>query len=269
MLAAGELEGGDVPVLNTQLQLLANAIEISLQIMGPVTVLLVVAGLLLALSERRYLPVSLLVLLSLSYYVFVLATAGVVLPRYLLGPIILMMPFAGYAIAQAVTASASLGYTMAFLAFASQLLLSVHLTFTLVSDSRITMARWIRANVPSGSSIETQVQQRYLPHLGDAYRVYVVGNAFDAVTYDSIPEDLTPARLAERDPDYVLVLENLGVTGDPARTINSGVIDFYTRLLNGDLGYQVAARFETGNYLPFRQLTAGTLPTCILLARTR
>ncbi len=264
---ATHLEGGDVLFLNAQLQLLVNAIEISLQMMGPVTVLLVVAGVLLVLSERRYVPVCLLVLLSLSYYVFVLGTAGVVLPRYLLGPVILMMPFAGYAIAQAVTASASLGYSMAFLAFASQLLLSAHLSFTLVTDSRIAMARWIRANVPNGSSIETQVQQRYLPHIGDAYRVNVVGNAFDAVTYDSVPEDLTPARLAERDPDYVLVLENLGVTGDPARTIRPDVIDFYTRLLNGELGYQVIVRFETGNYLPFRQLTAGTLPTSILLAR--
>jgi len=130
------------------------------------------------------------------------------------------------------------------------------------------MANWIRANVPVGSSIETQLQERYLPHVSDSYRYAVVGNSFDPITYDIVPADLTSERLAERNPDYILVVENIGVTGDPSRAARPEVKEYYEQLLSGAYGYQVVARFETGNFLPFRQLTAGTLPDCIFLARS-
>ena len=263
-----QLHDSTTPLLEAQLQLVARSIAVVLQFLGPFTLLLVIAGLLLTIAERGYVGICILLLPAASYYLFVLVPAGVVLPRYLLGPAILLLPFAGHALAQLLTIGPFLGYATAFLAVATQVLLSVHLSFTLLSDSRLLMANWIRANVPTGSSIETSVQQRYLPHLGIRYRVSVVGNSFDGITHDTLPEDLTAARLTERKPDYVLVIENIGLTGDPGRVGRPQVSAYFKQLLNGVLGYTSLVTFETGNYLPFRQLTAGTLPKCTLLIRS-
>jgi len=100
------------PLLDTQLRLFMSSIEITLQLAGPITLLLAATGFFLAVAERRYFAVCLLLLLPASYYLFVLATAGVALPRYLLGTTILMTPFAGHALAQALSVSRLAGYAV-------------------------------------------------------------------------------------------------------------------------------------------------------------
>jgi hypothetical protein len=63
------------------------------------------------------------------------------------------------------------------------------------------------------------------------------------------------------------VLADSWLSGDPGRVEEAAIRAYYDALLNGAAGYDVAARFETPTWLPYRQITAGTQPTCILLRR--
>jgi hypothetical protein len=212
----------------------------------------------------------LLPLFALTYYVAVLVPT-IALSRHLFGVMLLALPFAGLAIASirelgpralrialGVVACAAVGW---------QLLASVHLHQTLWRDSRFAIADWMERNAPAGAVIESQTQARYLPRLAHRHRYSIVGNSFDAVAYALRTDELTEAALRSRNPDYVLVLVDSGVSGDPNRTRDPTVRAYFENLLEGRAGYRVVARFDTPAWLPYRQITAGTQPSSILLAR--
>jgi hypothetical protein len=237
---------------------------------GVPTLILAIAGLIVVL-RRRNKPALMLPISALTYYVAIVAPTSAH-SRFLLGVVILMMPIAAYAAANAFeTARRGLrfaGLALATLALLWQFALVVHLHSTLWNDSRRDMERWVRANVPPGSTIESSTQARYLPRLADRYRYSIVGNSFDAVSYRLIAGDLTLEQLEKRRPPYILVLADVGLSGDPGRVDEPELRRYYEALLDGRSGYTEVARFATPTSLPFRQLEVGTEPTTILLKRT-
>ena len=221
------------------------------------------------LPLRRWLAL-LPVLCSAGYYLSMIAPS-VSHSRYLLGVVLLVVPLAASAIVMALDAPRlawrALGIAVSAAALLWQAALLVHLHVTLAQDSRYAMEHWVRAHVPAGATIESSTQARYLPRLADRYRYVIVGNSFSATRYNLVDTDLTPAALRARAPDYVLVLADSWLSGDPERIEEPHIRAYYDALLTGGAGYVVAARFETPSWLPYRQITAGTQPTCILLRR--
>jgi 4-amino-4-deoxy-L-arabinose transferase-like glycosyltransferase len=256
-------------MLARQPELAFTSVRLLLEMVGYATWALVAMGAWLAV--RRRIPRTwLLPLLALTYYVFVIAPT-MALSRHLFGVLLLALPFAGLAIATAWESdSARVRRGAAAIAIVSVVLQAVacaHLHYTLRNDSRYALAAWIEENVPPGTAIESQTQARYLPRLHGRQSYSIVGNSFDAVNYALRGAELTAETLARRAPEYVLVLADSSVSGDPARARDRDVQEYFTNLLEGRAGYEVVARFETPTYLPYRQITAGTQPTSILLER--
>ena len=257
-------------LLARQPDLLAHSAVLLVQMVGPPLLLLVTAGIWLAYRERRWLalvPVA----CAASYYLSMIAPS-VSHSRYLLGVVLLLVPLAGSAIVSALDAprgawrAIGVAVTAAAVLWQSTLVLNLHLT--LGRDSRYAMERWVRTHVPAGATIESSTQARYLPRLSDRYRYAIVGNSFSATRYNLLGAELTLDALRARAPDYVLVLSDSWLSGDPARVEEPAIRAYYAALLGGTAGYQVVARFDTPTWLPYRQITAGTQPTCVLLRRS-
>jgi hypothetical protein len=239
------------------------------QMIGVPLLVLIAAGAWRVLRARQWLALVPLCC-CLSYYASVIAPS-VSHSRYLLGVVLLLIPLAGNAIVAALDAPRSAWRALGIATVAAAVLwqgaLLVHLHLTLARDSRYAMEQWVRASVPAGATIESATQARYLPRLADRYRYTIVGNAFSAKSYNLLGSDLTLEALRTRAPEYVLVLADSWLSGDPGRVEEAAIRAYYDALLNGAAGYDVAARFETPTWLPYRQITAGTQPTCILLRR--
>jgi hypothetical protein len=253
----------------------AQAVVLAVQMIGPVAIALAVAGLWIAIRERHSLA-WVLPLAAITYYLFIIVPT-MVLSRYLLGMVLLALPFAGLAVARGLRSSRLAwkrgAIALAVIALAWQSVLLVHLHQSLWRDSRFAMEDWVRENVPPGATIESYTQARYLPRLADRYRYSIVANSFDAQAYELQTAALSTQALADRSPDYVLVLRDSWLSGDPGRidaaqsTSARQARRYFDDLLAGRAGYRVVAKFETPTWLPYRQVTSGTQPTSILLAR--
>lgn len=256
--------------IRSQLQLLGESGLVLLRSLGPATMLITGYGIYLAVRDRRYGLLSLLVI-AISYYIFVIAVFNLVFSRYLLAIMLLLLPFFGLAASRVLDLSGhrrKIAVGLLTIALSTQALFVVNLHVTLIADSRYAMANWIDENVPHGSHIESQVRQRMLPQLTGNYQISVAGNSGDPITMLEVPEELTPQALASRNPDYILFLEGLGVTGDPAGWETESMRDYYQGLISGEFGYEIVARFPTPYLIDFRQIP-GTRPNSILLARVQ
>ena len=258
--------------------LLADSVLLMAQMVGPLLLVLAIAGIVTVGKQRRHVAL-LLPLAAVSYYVSIVAPT-LSLSRYLIGVVLLLTPFAGFAIVTAHEAKRGswsvLAKATAVLAIAWQLLLLLNLHATLWRDSRHAMESWVRANVPEGATIEAYTQARYLPRLSDRYHYNVVANSFSAVSYDLVGKELSVEALAGRMPDYVMILEDSGLSGDPQRlskgssgstSAQSAIVHYFEELMGQRAGYALVARYETPTWLPWRQVTAGTQPTTLLYAR--
>lgn len=255
--------------LASQVQLLGQSGIILLQILAPVSLGLIVFGITCAVRERMWKLLSLLAF-AVSYYIFVIAIFNMVFARYLLVPSILLTPFLGLGITRLPTSRLrwrAISTSVVAVALLSQLTLVIDVNLTLVADSRIAMGNWIHANVERGAVIESQVRARMLPHISADYNVSIAGNSGDPITMLVVPDELTPKALASRNPDYVLILAGLGVTGDPAGWTTPSLNEYFENLVGGTLGYEKVAEFTTPHIVPFRQIP-GTRPTSILLVRS-
>lgn len=268
-VATNLVERQNFDALAHQWQLLAKSLRLLAEMVGIPLLLLAVAGLVLILRQRHY-AAWLLPWCALTYYVIVVAQTAA-LSRYLLGIALLATPLAAHAVIAAIDSSKALwqhgARAVAAAALLWQLALVVHLHGMLWNDSRRTMEQWVRAHVPAGATIESSTQVRYLPRLADSYRYAIVGNSFSAISYGLVGDELTPERLRARRPDYVLILADTGLSGDPHRLVEPALRAYYDALLGGELGYAVVASFGTPTWLPYRQLTVGTQPTTVLLER--
>lgn len=256
-----------VPEASESISASVLLIPVLTQALGPATLILGIAGIARAV-RRRNREAILFLSLPLSYYLFFLETVDLPYVRHYLGLMIIVAIYAGDLVASWIKEpgwqrTTALG--LAVLAISTQLLHSINVTYTLLQDSRYAMEAWINENVPPGSVIESQVQVRYLPRLSEVHSYEISGNAYDAIDYSLAASDLTGDALSVRDPDYILILRNIGLTGDPDTDDRSSVQRYYSHLLAGRFGYTVVAEFETPSLLWYRQITAGTEPTAILL----
>ena len=260
---------GNPHSLANQLQLVAESSLIIYQSIGIALPILSLIGIYYAYKNRLWLALSLLVF-SISYYLFVIAAWNGVFSRYLLMPLLLMMPFAGYACSKLLDMGKihrNIGRVLILTAIVWQGTLIFDLNYSLLFDSRYSIAAWIKQNIPHGATIETQVDEMYLPHLISDYNIQVVGNSDTTIGADVSPDLLNSSALNKRQPPYILILKGLGVTGDPDTTEDSPELrNYYTSLINGKLGYHVVAHFKTPHIVPYRQIP-GTRPESILLAR--
>lgn len=256
-------------LLARQPALAVHSAALLLQMIGVPLLVLIAVGAWRVMRARQWLALVPLCC-CVSYYVSMIAPS-VSHSRYLLGVVLLLIPLAGSAIVAALDAPRAAWRAFGIATVAAAVLwqgaLLVHLHLTLARDSRYAMEQWVRASLPAGATIESSTQARYLPRLADRFRYAIVGNAFSAKSYNLLGSDLTLEALRARAPEYVLVLADSWLSGDPGRVEEAGIRAYYEALLNGAAGYDVAARFETPTWLPYRQITAGTQPTCILLRR--
>jgi hypothetical protein len=252
-----------------------QTIALTVQMIGPAAIALAIAGLWIAVRERHTLPLT-LPLAVVTYYLFIIVPT-MVLSRYLLGAVLLALPFVGLALARGLDSKRlawkRVAIAVAAIAIAWQFALLAHLHQTLWRDSRFAMEHWVREHVAPGATIEAYTQARYLPRLADTYRYSIVANSFDAQAYELQADALTAQALRQRSPDYVMVLQDSWLSGDPGR-IDAGRVPgpaqarrYFDDLLAGRAGYDVVAKFETPTWLPYRQITSGTQPTSVLLAR--
>lgn len=258
-----------------RISMIINSKDVLLQSFGYGSLILCFSGIFYVISKRNWLSLSML-LFILSYYIFCLLAVGfLIVPRYLLGPAIILTPFAGTLIVNllnkkgAVRFFAALGVIVSLL---WQVALAVNLNLTLIKDCRYQAEAWIKANIPAGATIETQVAlERYLPHISGDYNISIKGQIMEqnpVVLTIRGPnlEELTAEALKERHPQYIL-LGSLGVAYDPENWQEPSLIKYRDALLGGKLGYRVIAKFETPHFVPYRQL-AGTRPSFILLAKS-
>jgi hypothetical protein len=260
---------GNPHSLANQLKLWYESGLIIVQSIGIALPVLSLIGIYLAFKRRLWLALSILIF-SISYYLFVIAAWNGVFSRYLLMPLLLLMPFAGYACTRLLEMKKSLrsiGQILIAVSIVWQALLIFDLNYSLLHDSRYSIANWVKQNIPAGATIETQVDQTYLPHLIADYDIQVVGNADTEISAEVDPKLLNAEALSKRRPPYILILKGLGITGDPDTTKDIPALqNYYEALLAGKLGYQVVARFSTPHIIPYRQIP-GTRPESILLVR--
>lgn len=254
--------------VGAQLALLIQSGQLLVQTFGYGSLLLCLGGIVHAILKRHWFAVSIL-LFPLSYYIFTLAVFAAVFPRYLLGPAILLTTFSGALIADllgrqgTVRVVATLGILGSLL---WQIALTANLTLTLVKDSRYEAEAWIKAHIPPGATIESQlVPENYLPHISRDYKVSVKGLSGE-LNEIPLPQEVSAEALGKRDPEYIL-LGSLGNAYDPENWQDGSLIEYRDSLLSGKLGYKVLAIFETPHFISYRQLT-GTRPKLVLLAKS-
>jgi len=260
---------GDPHSLANQLQLLIESGSIVIQSIGVALPALSLTGIYIAFKKRLWLALSILVF-SISYFIFVIAAWNGVFSRYLLMSLFILTPFAGFACTQLLAMEKmklNIGRVLILTTIVWQSILIFDINYSLLFDSRYSIATWVKQNVPQGTTIEAQVDPTYLPHLIADYDIQVVGNSDTEISAEVVPELLNAESLNKRRPPYILILKGLGVTGDPDTTSDVPALEeYYNALLEEKLGYRVIARFATPYIVPYRQIP-GTRPESILLAR--
>lgn len=182
----------------------------------------------------------LLVPLVAYYLIFITASAFYVHARHVL-PIVLVMAVLAGKGGQQILASTGWPRRLAAgagaIAFAYAIPYAFSVDLTLLNDARFQATRWIENNVPPGASIEVYNRPDALPYLSDAYQVK--------------PVDLRaePSRVATTGADYIIVSErdyrsnaNRPETERLAALLH--IDSPLSRLIQGRLGYDVAAQFK-------------------------
>jgi hypothetical protein len=255
----------DAHTLHGQISLISRSILLIFETLGIGWVIFAFIGVYFNILKKRWIALSILVF-PISYYLFCIAEVGIVYVRYMLGPALILTPFAGNAIEtllkkskriKVITVAASI------ISILLQILLTMNLHITLIKDSRYLAESWIKENIPSGSRIESNVIEKFLPHISEYYSISVKGvdelNRF-------VADDLSSDSLKHRNPDFIIIVRGLGVTGDPDKIDDPKYVTYFNQLLNGEFGYEVVAKFETPHFLWFRQVVA-TRPDCIILGK--
>ena len=254
-----------IHTISGQLSLLAKSINLTTQTIGYGAFILGLLGIISCIYTRKWIALTILVF-PIAYYIFCIVESGFVEVRAMIGPAILLTPFAGHFIVTMFEKSKPIKILFLLIFIASlgwQLLLTANLNLTLINDSRYQTASWIKKHIPRGASIESFTKLRYLPRITGEYNISVIGHTGGFfMNSDAFNEKA----LKSRDPQYILIQEGQGITGDPERFEDPVIIEYYKNLISGRMGYEIIAKFETPHFIPFRQIH-GTRPTCILLEK--
>lgn len=246
--------------------LLGEAAARAFTVLGPLLVSAAMFG--FVQSTRRGPPAAwLLPAAAVGYLLAVVWPAGMVFNRYLLGPFLLALPFAGVALARLQTRlgrNAALALGLGALAWPAAV--SAATLESLWWDGRYAAERALRSRLAPGTAVEVYTQPRYLPRMGDHVRWQLVANRRDRIDYALEAEALAPEALAARRPPYILLLAGSGLSGDP-RAAAPAARAYFTALLEGRLGYRLAARFPTPQRLPRAVIEAGVAPEVLLFER--
>jgi hypothetical protein len=197
-------------------------------VMGWPSLLVGLAGVVLALRERPRSHALLATLVpAASYVLFFLLVVLYVYDRFLLPVAIVLSLFGGLALARAVDLRSwpVRAVVAAVLAFALARAASVDVL--LARDSRYAVEDWLRREVGPGPEVAAVGPLEYLPR-------------FDGLHWRRLGP--SAARLAQVHPDVVVVNADYARRADPG----TGERAFYAALEDGSLGYAVALRHRTG-----------------------
>jgi hypothetical protein len=257
----------DVYSFHHQVSIFFQVIIMMVQTLGFGSLLLCCAGIFENLQKKNWAALS-IIIFSISYYVFILAHLITVHVRYTLGFSLILSPFAGYFIAKYLGKTGiikKLILTGVVISLLIQVILTLNLSITLLKDSRYQAERWIKSNISEGSVIESNVKEKFLPHITDQYQVRVTAvNEYNEL----IPDQLNSDSLRLRNPDYLLVIKGLGVSGDPETIDDQKIKQYFQDLIDDKLEYSVIASFRTPNLFSFRQVVA-TGPSCFILKKMK
>jgi hypothetical protein len=147
--------------------------------------------------------------------------------------------------------------------FSLNLLRGVDLTYAMLNDSRYAAAEWMQQNTLSGDRAEYLGISWSLPPLKEGVTISLAV-PFDGVRGPLYPEDQAAEKIRigwqERRPELIVIVPDYTVpTGIPYSAACPPEI--YSALLKGELGYQLAAHFETQTLLPWVQRPKLDYPT--------
>ena len=265
LITAKRAQSENIYTVQSQLATFFGTGQMMLQTLGFGSLILCFLGIFHNIYKKNWLALSIL-LFAISYYLFLISQVLNVHVRYVLGFTLILVPFAGYLIDIYLKKTGMIKKFTIYIAIFSiicQVILTINLMITLIGDSRYQAERWIEENIPIGTKIESNVLEKFLPHISDSYDISVEGvNELNK----EVPEEFNSRTLQERNPQYIIVVKGIGVSGDPDTIEDPAVEQYFKELISGNLDYTVLVSFKTPNFLSFRQIVA-TNPTCTILGK--
>ena len=190
----------------------------------------------------------------LSYLFLVIPTRGFLRVRFVMELALVLAFFGGRFLSEVWSwgSTRHRAFLGAFgLLWAYSLIYGSSVNFLMMYDSRYKAELWIRDNLSASASVETYSEPTYLPRLPQNLTVHRLPFSQEAL-----------AGLRERSPDYLILTgakHNRFKEGSPQKKL-------FTRLLQGDFGYQPLQTFQT-EFLLAPNLVPGLSPEIIILTR--
>jgi hypothetical protein len=176
-----------------------------------------------------------------GHIVLVLIPARTTLLRYILPMAFIVCLFAACALAAGLNAGRwkrrlSRAAAMAICGWLAAF--DFDLTYQMLRDSHYNAALWLDRNARSGDRVGTVAATASLPRMKDGLRYFLM-----------IRENLTPEKIREHRPEFIVIMPDWTTpkNGIHPRWFPQAT---YALLANGELGYRLAARFQTPAWIP-------------------
>jgi len=246
-------------------QLAAFLLRLLGDCMTPLGVLAGLAG--VAVVARRAPRIALLALTAASYLLILFISTRSGMLRYLMPPAFVLFLFVA-ALVESGLQSARKLWRLSAVAVALAViglggLRGVDLTYAMMNDNRFAAGAWIQAHLPPGSVLEYFGANSPMPPLPaaiQARRVVPFLGAVKAARRDDAALREAIAALAEHRPAALIISpDHSSLPGEPFSATCPP--QFYQQLLDGVLGYRLAAHFDVAPLLPWVQRPALDYPS--------
>jgi hypothetical protein len=196
---------------------------------------------------------------GLTYLLVLFWSARTVQLRYVMPAVFVMTLFAARAVTlgiQSRRTAIRIGFAiLTIVAVGLNLLRGVDLTYAMINDSRYAAAAWLESRTQPGSRIEYFGPDQKLPPLEagvkSARAIEYLGALARTRVDEKAAEEIRQGWRVRR-PDFVIIMPDFtSASGVPHSA--SCPPEIYQGLLDGSLGYQQAAYFETLSLLPWVQ----------------
>lgn len=198
--------------------------------------------------EKKY--HNLYLLISIMVYFIYLNSCSFVRPRYL----IIILPFIAIAIGHFYSSIIKRGKALKVAstilisgALIYQVILSLCVDLCFTNDPKVQTRKWVMRNVSPNSIIHSHGYSAFVNlHLPSRYQVIDIPEMADT----TIPVDklkIFLARYNEKGPDYIIAPANhirIHFSKNYYANTKGLMADYYTRLMDGKLGYKLVASFE-------------------------